>query len=166
MRYYPIHLDIRGRRCIVIGGGKVAERKIKNLLLCGGEVVVVSPQLTDPLSKMAKQGKIDHLPSEYRPGLLGGAFLVFAATSRREVNGQIAREADRLGIPVNVCDSVRESSFILPAVLRTRGLTIGVSTGGVSPSRSVEVRDRLERWMAEGGLNSKGGRQRKTRRST
>ncbi len=162
MKYYPIHLDIRGRRCVVIGGGKVAERKVQHLLLCGGRVRVVSPELTGQLLGMARKGRIDHLQMEYRPGLIGEAFLVFAATSSRKVNAQIAREAKRLGTPVNVCDSARESSFIVPAVLRKRGLIIGISTGGVSPARSVEVRDTLERWITQGRLlKGKRGRPRK-----
>lgn len=152
MKYYPINLDIRGKRCVVIGGGKVADRKIKNILLCGGKVKVVSPELTEALSKMAKQGRIAYTRAEYHSGVIEGAYLVFAATSRRKVNAQIARDAKRLGIPVNVCDSPRESTFILPAVLRKKGMTISVSTGGVFPARSVKVRDTLKRLIEEGRL--------------
>ncbi|MCX8119079.1 MAG: bifunctional precorrin-2 dehydrogenase/sirohydrochlorin ferrochelatase [Desulfobacterota bacterium] len=157
MRYYPVLLDIRGKRCVVFGGGKVAERKVGNLLHCGAKVKVISPRLTDRLSKMAKGRRIEYLEGEYRPGLIEGAFLVFAATSSRKANARIGREAKRLGVPVNVCDSAGESTFILPAVLRKRGLTIGVSTGGVSPARSVEVRNTLKRLIEEGCL-SKGKR--------
>ncbi len=144
MRYYPVNLNIKGKVCVVIGGGKVAERKVKNILLYGGRVHVVSPVLTDRLSKMAKQGKINHIQAIYHRRYLRGASLVYAATSDRRVNAQIAKDATRLGVLVNVADSAEESSFILPAVLRKRGITIAVSTDGLSPSKSVRIRNRLK----------------------
>ncbi len=144
MRYYPINLNIKRRVCVVIGGGRVAERKVKNILLCGGRVNVVSPDLTERLSKMAKQGKINHIRAVYHRRYLREASLVFAATSDRRVNAQIAKDATRSGLLVNVADSAKESSFILPAVLRKRGVTITVSTNGLSPPRSVRIRNRLK----------------------
>jgi len=151
MRYYPVNLKIKGKNCVVIGGGRVAERKIKNILLCGGKVKVVSPELTDLLLKMVRRGKIDYVRAKYRPGMCKGAFLVSAATSNREVNDRIAREAKRLGILVNVCDSAEESTFILPAVLRKKGVTLSVSTDGRFPTKSVRIRDRLRK-LIEGGI--------------
>ncbi len=150
MKYYPVNLNIKGKVCVVIGGGRVAERKVKNLLLCGGRVNVVSPDLTDRLSKMAKQGKINHIRAIYHRRYLRGASLVYAATSDRRVNAQIAIDATRMGVLVNVADSAAESSFILPAVLRKRGITIAVSTDGLSPSKSVRIRNRLKE-LFEGG---------------
>lgn len=150
MRYYPVNLNIKGKVCVVIGGGRVAERKIRNILLCGGKVKVISPELTGLLMKMVRQGKIDYLRTEYRPGMCKGAFLVYAATSNRKVNAQIAREAERSGILVNVCDSAEESTFILPAVMRKRGVTIAVSTDGLSPAKSVRARDRLKELIEKG----------------
>jgi siroheme synthase-like protein len=155
MRYYPINLNIRGKVCVVIGGGKVAERKIKNILLCEGRVKVVSPELTNLLSKMARRRKIDYTQAEYHPDALEGAFLVYAATSDRKVNAQIARDAKRLGILVNVCDSARKSTFILPAVLRKKEITLSVSTNGVSPAKSVSIRDKLKKLIEEGILLNK-----------
>lgn len=143
MKYYPINLNIKGKLCVVIGGGKVAERKIRNILLCGGRVNVVSPELTDSLQKMVKRKKIGYFRSEYRREVLKGAYLVYAATSCRKVNGQIARDAKKAGLLVNVSDSAGESAFILPALLRRRGVTISVSSDGVSPARSVRTRDKL-----------------------
>lgn len=152
MRFYPINLNIKGKVCVVIGGGKVAERKIKNILLCGGKVKVVSPELTDLLSKMVRRRKIDYIQAEYHPDAFEGAFLVYAATSYRKVNAQIAKDAKRLGILVNVCDSARESTFILPAVLRKKGITLSVSTDGVSPVKSVSIRDKLKKLIEDGIL--------------
>ncbi len=125
----------------------MAERKTKNILFCGGKVKVVSPELTDWLSEMVRQKKIDYIQSEYHSGLLVGAFLAYAATSNRKVNAQIGKEAAKLGIPVNVCDSTKESTFILPAVLRRRGVTLSVSTGGESPAKSIKTRDKLKKYL-------------------
>lgn len=144
MRFYPVNLNIKGRLCIVIGGGKVAERKVKNILFCGGKVRIISPELTSKLAEMSRRGKIDYVKCEYHPSLLKEAYLVFAATANRKVNSKIAREAIKSGVLANVCDSARESTFILPAVLRERGVTIAVSTDGVSPEKAVRIRDKLK----------------------
>jgi precorrin-2 dehydrogenase/sirohydrochlorin ferrochelatase len=152
MKYYPINLNIKDRLCVVIGGGRVAERKVKNLLLCGGRVRVVSPDLTDLLSKWVSQGKMDYTRSEYRASHLQGAFLVYAATSDRKVNAEIAKDAAQRRLLVNVADSPTESTFILPAVVRKREISIAVSTNGLSPAKSVRIRDRLKTLMDKGIL--------------
>ena len=144
MRYYPVSLNIEGKKCVVIGGGKVAERKVENILSCGGKVKVISPGLSTRLLEMAKQGKIDYIKCAYNPVFLEGAYLAYAATSSREVNSRISRDATKSSIPVNVCDSAEESTFILPAVLRKNEVTIAVSTDGVSSAKAVETRDKLK----------------------
>src|SRR4030043_1247964 len=154
MKYYPVNLNIKDKLCVVIGGGSVAERKVKNLLRCGGRVRVVSPDLTDLLSKWASQGKMDYTRSEYRASHLRGAFLVYAATSDRKVNAEIARDAAKRRLLVNVVDSATESTFILPAVLRKREISIAVSTNGLSPAKSVRIRDRIKE-LIEGGKLAK-----------
>ncbi len=144
MKYYPINLNIKGRRCVVIGGGRVAERKVRNLLRYGGRVRMVSPDLTDLLSRWVRQGKLDYTRSKYRSSHLKGAFLVYATTSDRKVNEEIAGDASRRKLLVNVADSATESTFILPAVLRKKGVSIAVSTDGFSPATSVRIRDRIK----------------------
>jgi siroheme synthase-like protein len=138
--------------CVVFGGGKVAERKIKNILFCGGKVRVISPDLTDRLSKWERQKRIDYVRSEYHTRHLKRASLVYATTSDRRVNAEIAKDAAKRGILVNVADSVGESTFILPAVLRKRRITITVSTEGLSPEKSVRIRDRLKTLIDKGIL--------------
>jgi siroheme synthase-like protein len=152
MRYYPINLNIKGKICAVIGGGKVAERKVKNILFCGGKVRLVSPDLTDLLSTWVKQKKIDYIQDEYRRRYLRGASMIFAATSDRSVNARISKDATGLGLLVNVADSARESTFIVPAVLRKKGITIAISSGGLSPGKSVRIRDRLKEAIDRGLL--------------
>jgi precorrin-2 dehydrogenase/sirohydrochlorin ferrochelatase len=150
MKYYPVNLNIKGRLCVVIGGGRVAERKVKNLLRCGGRVRVVSPDLTDLLSKWVSEGKMDYTRRKYRAGHLKGAFLVYAATSDRKVNAEIARDAAKRRLLVNVADSATESTFILPAVVRKREISIAVSTNGLSPAKSVRIRDRIKEFIEKG----------------
>ncbi len=143
MRFYPVSLNIEGKKCVVIGGGRVAERKVRNVLSCGGRVKVISPELSAGLLEMAQLGKIDYIKCEYEPAFLKGAYLVYAATSSREINSKVAGDAAGLSLPVNVCDSAQESTFILPAVLRKNRVTIAVSTDGVSPGKAAEIRDKL-----------------------
>jgi precorrin-2 dehydrogenase/sirohydrochlorin ferrochelatase len=150
MKYYPVNLNIKDKLCVVIGGGRVAERKVKNLLRYGARVRMVSPNLTDRLSKWVSQGKMDYNRSEYRSSHLKGAFLVYAATSDRKVNAEIARDAAKQRLLVNVVDSATESTFILPAVLRNRGISIAVSTNGLSAAKSVRVRDRIKEFIEKG----------------
>ena len=152
MRYYPVNLNIKDKLCVVIGGGKVAERKVKNLLRYGGRVRVVSPDLTNRLSKWVDQGKMDYTRSEYRASHLKGAFLAFAATSDRKVNAEIARDAAQRKLLVNVADAPKESTFILPAVVRNREVSIAVSTNGLSPATSVRIRDRIRGLIEKGKL--------------
>ena len=152
MRYYPINLNVKAKPCVVIGGGRVAERKVKNLLLCGARVRVVSPDLTDLLSKWVSQRKIEYARSEYRADHLKGAFLVYSATSDRRVNAEIAKDAAERKLLVNVADSPKDSTFILPAVFRKRGVSIAVSTDGLSPARAVRIRDKIGKFIEEGKL--------------
>jgi siroheme synthase-like protein len=95
---------------------------------------------------------MDYTSSEYRSSHLKGAFLVFAATSDRKVNAEIARDAAKRRLLVNVVDSATESTFILPAVLRNREVSIAVSTNGLSPTKSVRIRDRIKEWIEKGKL--------------
>jgi siroheme synthase-like protein len=95
---------------------------------------------------------MDYTRGEYRSSHLKGAFLVYAATSDRKVNAEIARDASRRKLLVNVADSATESTFILPAVLRNREISIAVSTNGLSPAKSVRIRDKIKKWIEKGKL--------------
>lgn len=137
---YPIFLDLDGRRCVVVGGGRVAGRKVRGLLGAGAEVVVVSPELEPGLEDV----DVEVRRRGYRYGDLEGAYLAFAATDSREVNAAVAGEAWERGIPVNVADRPAEGDFALPSVLRRGGLQVAVSTGGASPVLARRVRLELE----------------------
>lgn len=143
MAMYPISLRLGGRRCSVVGGGRVAERKVISLLAAGARVLVISPQLTDHLAELAEQGRIDVLLRPYADGDLERAELAFAATDSEHVNLQVCREAERRGIWVNDAMSPERSTFHIPAVLSRGELQIAVSTGGAGPLLSRRIRDEL-----------------------
>ncbi len=144
MRYFPVFLDLKGKRCIVIGGGEVAERKVHLLLKASAEVMVISPALTEGLQALKNRGEIEHLQRPYRDGDLEGAFLVVVATSQQQVNRLASEEAHRRGIPVNVVDAPELCSFIVPSILQKGPLTIAISTSGESPAMARTLREELE----------------------
>ena len=145
MRYFPVFLDLKEKRCLVVGGGPVAERKVKNLLKAGARVKVISPELTGPLSRLKEERKISHLSRSYRKGDLRGALLVIAATDDRAVNERIFREATANRIPVNVVDDPAHSSFIVPSIVQKKDLLVAVSTSGRSPALARLLRQKLEK---------------------
>jgi precorrin-2 dehydrogenase/sirohydrochlorin ferrochelatase len=137
---YPIFMDLSGRRCVVVGGGEVANRKARKLLQARAEVVVISPEVRPELESVA----VEVYRRPYERGDLKGACLAFAATDAREVNAAVAREAKARGVPVNVADRPSEGDFALPSTLRRGRLQVAVSTGGASPALAREIKDELE----------------------
>lgn len=137
---YPVVLRLSGRRCVVVGGGEVARRKVSGLLAAGAKVRVIAPYLHPEL-----QGNTA-IESICRPFLaedLAGAFLVFAATNDRQVNAGVAAAAWQQGALVNIADDPEGSDFHLPAVLQRGALTVAVSSGGSSPAFAAQLRDHL-----------------------
>ena len=143
MKYYPIYLDIREKRCVVIGGGDVAARKILRLLECGAVVSVVSRKLTTPLAAMAENGQIIHMNDNYDQQYLAGAFLVIGATDQEEVNDRIAADCRARGVMVNIVDDPGHCDFILPSLVNRGSLSIAVSTDGKSPALARKLREEL-----------------------
>lgn len=125
---------------MVVGGGKVANRKARKLLQARAQVVVISPEVLPEIESVAAE--VVRRP--YETGDLEGATLAFAATDVREVNAAVAREASGRGIPVNVVDKPSEGDFSLPSTLRRGKLQVSVSTGGASPSLARDIRQELE----------------------
>jgi len=144
-RLFPVLLRIAGRKCVVVGGGEVALRKIRSLLQHAASLVVVSPHAISGVLQLHNKGAIEYRQKRYDPADLEGAFLVIAATSQCEVNSAVARDCERLGIPVNVVDDPDNCSFFVPAVLRRGSLSISVSTDGKSPMFSRCMREELEK---------------------
>ncbi|MBO7745467.1 bifunctional precorrin-2 dehydrogenase/sirohydrochlorin ferrochelatase [Paenibacillus sp. MWE-103] len=142
--YYPMMMDLTGRRCVVVGGGPVAERKTLGLLDGGaGELIVVAPRVTAKLEELAVSGSIALERREYMESDADGAFLLFAATDDRLLNGRVAADAARLGALVNTADAGGEGDFATPAAVRRGELVIAVTTGGASPVLAALLRRRL-----------------------
>lgn len=147
--YYPVFLNVRGKRCVVVGGGEVALRKAKALLERGALVKVVSPTLCPELKRLAKIKIISTLSKAYEPDDLKGAFMVIAVTDESNTNKEIADEARRQKILVNVVDNAEQSDFIASSCLHRGNLSIAVSTAGKSPALARKVRSRLEQYFGE-----------------
>jgi siroheme synthase-like protein len=147
MGFYPVFLELNGRRCLVVGGGPVAERRVDGLLAAGAIVTVVSPTLTPRLSALSIARNIHHEPRATRPGDLAGFELAFAATDDGTVNATLAREGRGRGVWVNAADDAANSDFILPGILRRGPLTVAVGSGGTSPALVRAIREDLERYL-------------------
>ena len=149
MGYYPVLLDLTGRRCVMIGGGVIAERRVDALATAGAQVIVISPRLTPALAALAAEGRIEHEARGYREGDLAGADLAFVATDAGEVNAAVAREARERQIWVNAADDPARCTFILPALVRRGDLTVAVATGGSSPALARAIREELEAYLTD-----------------
>ncbi|MDI6726619.1 MAG: bifunctional precorrin-2 dehydrogenase/sirohydrochlorin ferrochelatase [Smithellaceae bacterium] len=145
MNYYPIFLDIRSKRCVIVGGGEVAWRKARRLLNCGAVVTVVSRQLGEGLREMKMAGLVLHIPAAYDAGCLEGASLVIGATDQHEVNERIALDAAQRGLLVNIADDPAKSNFILPSLVEQGDLVVSISTGGKSPALARKLREDMSR---------------------
>ena len=138
--YFPVLLDLRGRLALVVGGGAVAARKVRDLLQCGASVAVVSPAITGDLAMLAAAGRIVHRARPFRRVDVRDAALVIAATGVPDVDTGVAAESRRRRALVNVVDRPAQCDFIAPSVLRRGDLQIAVSTGGRSPALAREIR--------------------------
>lgn len=144
MKYYPVYLDITNKRCIVVGGGDVAERKAERLLDFGARVTVVGKTLTPLLKSMKREGRIEHINADYDEAFIGDAFMVIGATDRDDINARISLDGKNKGILVNIVDDPEKCDFILPSILQQGDLSIAISTGGKSPALAKKLREKLE----------------------
>jgi siroheme synthase-like protein len=147
--YYPVFLNIEGKRCVVIGGGKVALRKVKMLLDCGAKVSVISPKPHPKIVRLSKERAIHLIQRDYEPRDLKKAAIAIACTDVKEVNRKVADEAKKAGVLVNVTDDPEPSDFIIPSFFRRGNLTVAVSTSGKSPALARKIRMKLEKSFGE-----------------
>jgi precorrin-2 dehydrogenase len=146
---YPAILLLEGRLAVVIGGGAVAERKVRTLLDAGAKVRVVSSESTAGIHGYADRGEIELVRRRYERGDLAGSAAAVAATDDEEVNKGVFAEATDSGIPVNVVDNVSLCTFIAPSIVRRGDLVVAISTGGNAPALAVRIRERLEKEFDE-----------------
>ena len=142
--YYPVYLNLRGRRCVIVGGGTVAEGKIARLLDSGAQICVVSPDASPGILQYVADGQVRWEQRTYRDGDLEGAFIAIAATNVREVNRRIFEEAEQRGVMLNAVDDPPNCSFIAPSIVQRGPVTLAISTGGVSPALARKLRESLQ----------------------
>jgi precorrin-2 dehydrogenase/sirohydrochlorin ferrochelatase len=130
--------------CLVVGGGNVAERKVRILLKFGAQVKVVSPKLNAPLTRLAEKGRIEVVKREYEGVDLEGTALIFAATNNEETNAKIRKDGAQRRIPVNVVDNPVLCDFIVPSIVKKGPIVIAVSTSGTLPLLSKKLRKEIE----------------------
>jgi siroheme synthase-like protein len=143
--FYIACLKLKGRRCVVVGGGEIGLEKVEGLLSCDGDVTLVAPEAVGELEALAREGSIHWERREYRPEDLEGTFMVIASTDDTDVNIAIYEDAERRAMLVNVVDVPPLCNFILPAIVRTGPLAIAISTAGASPA----LAKRMKREVAE-----------------
>jgi precorrin-2 dehydrogenase/sirohydrochlorin ferrochelatase len=142
---FPMFLRLEGRPCLVVGGGSVAEEKIRGLLDVGARVRVIAPSATAVISALACEKKLEWLRREFRITDISQVFLIVAATSSTEVHKRIWRAAHRANVLCNVVDDPERCDFFYGAVVRRGALQVAVSTGGRSPAFAQRVRKQLEK---------------------
>lgn len=141
--WYPVNLDVSGRLCLVVGGGRVAARKISALLLSRAVVRVVSPESCGKVRRLAEEGRVELIERAFQDDDLIGVFLVFAATNMPAVQRRIAEQAKQRDVLLNSAENPGLSSFLVPARVRRGDLLLAVSTGGASPALSALLKRKL-----------------------
>ena len=142
--FYPVFLNLTERRCVIIGGGQIAEGKISKLLDSGAKIIVISPDATQGIRGFAERGQIELDLRKYQEGDLQGAFIAIAATNDRMVNQEIFEEAEKQGILLNAVDDMPRCSFIAPSIVEKGPVTVAISTGGASPALARKLREKME----------------------
>lgn len=144
MNHFPVFLNLKNRHCLIVGGGKVATRKVENLLNANAQVTLIAPKISNDLKQLSSQKTITVLNRKYESTDILRSILVIAATDNAEVNKQIAQDCDKANIMVNVVDDPKLCSFIFPSILDRSPVTVAVSTGGASPVLARQLRMKLE----------------------
>jgi siroheme synthase-like protein len=144
MSLFPAFLKLHSRRVLVVGGGSIAAQKIPGLLEAGAQVHVVSPQLSPQLAEWVRNRQIDWSPKPFEPSDLDGAFLVVTATSLRDLNAHVYREADQRNILCNAVDDIDHCHFYYGSIVQRGDLQIAISTNGKSPALAQRLRKELE----------------------
>ena len=147
-KYYPVCLDIKGKNCLVVGGGAVGARKVSALISCGAIVKAVSLKFSHAFEKLESKG-IELVEREFRTEDLDGMFLVIGATDNTEVNKTISRDAEKRNMLCNIADFPEACNFILPAIVRRGDLMITASTSGKSPAFAKKLKKDLENEFGE-----------------
>jgi len=148
MRYYPIYVNLRGKRCLVVGAGQVGRRKIATLAECGAEeILVIDLAPAEACAELLSHPAVVFACRPYETSDLDGRFLVIASTDDEALNWRISRECADRGIPCNIVDQPEKCSFIVPAMFTQGDLTVAISTGGSSPALARKIRQGLGEFL-------------------
>lgn len=149
MPVFPIFVDLKNRKCIIVGGGDVASRKAETLLEFGASVTVISKDLNDGIAGLRSRYEFELKIKEYEEKDIVGAFLVIAATSDKEINEKVSNDALKNKLLVNIVDCPEKCSFIFPSVIKRNDLVVGISTSGTYPAMSKALRKRIGEMLPE-----------------
>ena len=148
MRYYPIYVNLHGKRCLVVGAGQVGRRKIATLAECGAqEILVIDLAPAEACAELLSHPAVVFACRPYETTDLDGRFLVIASTDDEALNWRISRECAERGIPCNIVDQPEKCSFIVPALFTQGDLTVAISTGGSSPALARKIRQGLGEFL-------------------
>jgi siroheme synthase-like protein len=142
--YYPIYLDLRGKSCLIVGGGKIATEKTARLIESGARVIVVSPEASEHITKWQAEGRLEWHRRDFKPSDVENAFLVISATDDALLNATVFKIADALHRVANAVDDLEHCNFIAPAIARTGTIQVAVSTSGNSPALAKQLRDKIQ----------------------
>lgn len=151
--YFPMFVDISDKNIVVIGGGKIAARRVNTLLMFNQRLTIVSPFLCEELQSV--QGKIHWIPCEYTQECLRGMDIVLAATNQREINQQVATDCrileqkEQRRILVNIADNKKLCDFYFPGVVQADEVTIGINSGGQNPRNVKKVRKKIQEMLKD-----------------
>lgn len=147
MDFLPIFMNVTNQNCLVVGGGKVASRKVFMLMRAGAKVSVVSPELCQDLMIRKNEGEIEHISRQFQGEDIENKKIIIAATNNSDVNKHISQLCHQKGLPVNVVDAPELCSFIVPSIIDRNPVQIAISTGGASPVLARLLRSRLETFI-------------------
>ena len=144
-KYYPMMLNIENKKCVIVGGGEIAYRKVLELIEYGAIITVVSISINEDIKVIVENGFINYIQGRYDKCYIEDAYIVIASTSDSLVNNQVFKDCSEKRILVNVVDDPKNCSFIVPSKIRRGDLTISISTNGKSPTLSRSIREDLEK---------------------
>ncbi len=144
MSFFPIDISLKNKKCIIIGGGRIAERKASSLLSCGAKVKLVSPKLTSYLHQLFLEGKIEWSRKEFEEEDIVDCFLVIGATDNFEVNQRVSKVALKKNLLTNIVNAPKLGNFIFPSIIKQGDLIISISTSGKYPLLSKKIKEDLK----------------------
>lgn len=147
--YFPLFLDISKKRVLVVGGGRVAERKVRTLLKFKAKIKVISPEVTKGLERIKDKGLIELERKNYEENDLLGVDLVISATNNRMLNKKVSSDAKKMGIYANIVDDPELCDFIMPSIVKRGPLILAISTSGKAPLFSKKLRKDLEKMISK-----------------